>query len=362
MFTIPHSSGPGRFGMSTLYSSVLIKDKVCPNHTGVDLNCGVLGCFIPRDMLNLEDIPRLDKWLRSGGIPSGKNVRSTIHEKALAFRPESLIIKDILTKRDLLSLGTLGGGNHFLELGETKDGYWLFIHSGSRNLGLRVATYHQEIAVEQREHLRNKMREDLINNTLPENRSKAIKDFHLNNFNQVYGENAFLTGIEKDNYLRDVTVMAGFASLNRNIIATEILKFLNIDIEKTKCVDCTHNFIENNILRKGAIPAYKGDIVFIPLNMKDGVIIGFGKGNPDWNYSAPHGAGRILSRSQAKKILSMDKFKEDMKDIITSSVNEKTLDECPDAYKPKDEILSVILETVDIVDISKPIYNFKAND
>lgn len=343
-------------------TTMKIKDKVCPNHVGVDICCGVTGYYISEDDLDLEKIPELDKWLREGGIPSGKKVRESIHPIARDFRERSQLASIEITTRDLLSLGTLGGGNHFLEIGKRSNGYVLFVHSGSRNLGLRVAQYYLDVALDQRADAKKEAMKEVIINTKPEHRSGALKEFRKNN-PDIDPENAYLTGGLMELYLWDMKAMDKFAKLNRRIMIIDVLDFLGIEFNEENLHNCSHNFVDKNrILRKGAIPAYKGDTVFIPLNMKDGVIIGQGKGNYLWNCSAPHGAGRVLSRGQAKKLLSMDKFKEDMESIYTSSVNENTLDECPDAYKPKDEILGIIGETVDIFDIAKPIYNFKAND
>lgn len=345
-------------------TTMRIIDKVCPNHVGVDLNCGVTGYYISESKLDVDKISELDKWLRNGGIPSGKNIRKEIHSLAQTFKEKSSLSRIEITDRDLLSLGTLGGGNHFIEIGKKSRGYVLFVHSGSRNLGLRVAKYHQEIAIEKcclnTKLERSNKRKSVVLST---EKNKIQEELNKLKFSNLDKENAYLTGSDMDDYLYDVKEMNIFAKLNREIIIMEILKFLGIEFHSEMACSCSHNFIDdNNILRKGAIPAYKDDIVFIPLNMKDGVIIGKGKGNSSWNYSAPHGAGRVLSRSQAKKILSMDDFQEDMKGISTSSVNKNTLDECPKAYKPKEEILNIIEETIEICDIAKPIYNFKAND
>lgn len=345
-------------------TTMKIADKVCPNHVGVDIGCGVTGYFLTKDELDLAKIKDLDVWLRNGGIPSGKRVRAKVHKKSSEFTPNSRLIKSKICTRDELALGTLGGGNHFIEIDRTNGGYWVFVHSGSRNLGLRVAKHHQQIAIEKccldAKLERENRRKSVIITT---KKHKIQEELSKLKFSNLSNENAYLTGSALEDYLYDIEEIDNYAKLNREIIVSDILNFLGVNYHKQNLYNCSHNFIDSqNILRKGAIPAYKGDLVFIPLNMKDGIIIGRGKGNPSWNYSAPHGAGRVLSRGQAKKLLSMNKFQEDMKEIYTSSVNKNTLDECPDAYKPKDEILGIIDETVEVIEVAKPVYNFKANE
>ena len=341
-----------------------IKNKVCPNHVGVDICCGVTGYFISNNNFDESKIPILDNLLREGKmIPSGKSVRQNAHVDAHLFKTNSPRILNIMTERDIRSLGTLGGGNHFIEIDKVKNGYWVFVHSGSRNLGLRIAKYHQDIAVYRcslRESLkRENLRKSIIITT---DKCNIQKELECLNFERLDKENSYLKNIDMENYLYDVKEMFNYALLNRTIMIKSILEVLEIPFDSSFLHNCTHNFIQDKILRKGAIPSYKGQMVFIPLNMKDGVIIGEGKSNKEWNCSAPHGAGRLFSRGFAKKNLNMEDFKSDMDGIYSSSVNLSTLDECPKAYKPKEEILSIIEETVEIREIAKPIYNFKAND
>ncbi|NLJ72260.1 MAG: RtcB family protein, partial [Syntrophomonadaceae bacterium] len=238
--------------------------------------------------------------------------------------------KHLNIERGRLSIGTLGGGNHFIEVNKDSKGIlYLVIHSGSRNLGNQVAEYYQKIA-----------------------QSKQA---------DIARDLAYLTGQDFQDYLHDMRIMQEYAVINRKAIADEIIKAMGLMV--TEQFTTIHNYIdlENMLLRKGAISAQKGEKVIIPINMRDGSIIAIGKGNKAWNYSAPHGAGRLMSRKKARSTLNLQEFKEEMQNIYTTCVNKSTLDEAPMAYKPITEILKAITDTVDIVDIIKPIYNFKAN-
>ena len=254
--------------------------------------------------------------------------------------------------------------NHFIEVGENEDWYILFVHSGSRNLGVQVANYHQNIAIETCNKERIEYIYNITKNTPPEEREKLIEKYKKEN-PHIPNPSCYLKDNYLEDYLFDMEVMEKFACLNREIIIKTILEKLDIPYLKGNYIESTHNYIENykglHILRKGATSAKKAERVIIPLNMRDGIIIGIGKGNPEWNYSAPHGAGRILSRKQAKEKLSLEEFQETMKGIFTTCVSNSTLDESPMAYKPAEEILAVIGDTIDIEEIVKPIYNFKAN-
>lgn len=348
-------------------TTMLITDKVCPNHVGVDLNCGIAGYKIDKRYFKFDTdkLKELDDIIRKY-IPSGLSV----NQKQSKFIPKGFELKlnaDIDKKtldRGLLSLGSLGSGNHFIEVGENEECYYLFVHSGSRNLGLQVAKYHQDKAIEQTEKLRRDKYDEIIKNTKPENREQALKEYK-EKYPHIPDESCYLVGEEKQKYLEDVKEMNKYACLNREIMIKTILEKLNIPFVKGNYIECTHNYIDDYkglyILRKGATSAKKDEKVIIPINMRDGVIIGIGKGNPEWNFSAPHGAGRILSRRQAKEQLSLEEFKSTMKDVFTTSVCESTLDEAPMAYKPIEEILEVVGDTIDILEIVKPIYNFKAN-
>ena len=266
--------------------------------------------------------------------------------------------------RAYLSLGTLGGGNHFIEVGENEECYILFVHSGSRNLGVQVASYHQNIAIDTCNKERVEYIYNITKNVAPEEREKLIEEYKKEN-PHIPNPSCYLKGVYLEDYLFDMRVMEEFACLNREIMIKTILEKLDIPFVKGNYIESTHNYIEDykglHILRKGATSAKKDERVIIPLNMRDGIIIGIGKGNPEWNYSAPHGAGRILSRKKAKENLSLDEFKETMEGIFTTCVSNSTLDESPMAYKPMEEILEIIGDTIEIEEIVKPIYNFKAN-
>lgn len=341
-------------------------DKVIPNIVGVDIGCGMLTIELGKIDV---DFDFLDNIIRKN-VPSGRNahdgrmVRFDDLQKLYCYRN----LKD--SKRLERSIGTLGGGNHFIEIDSDDEGNkYLIIHTGSRNLGKQVAEYYQRLAVEimQGKDKLYAMQEQLIEDYKKQGRKKeiekAIKELHRT-FNPnplgIPKELCYLTGKYRDQYLHDMEICQKYAVLNRNAIASIIL-----DAMKWKSLggfETIHNYIEieSNMVRKGAISAKDGELLLIPINMRDGCIIGKGKGNEDWNCSAPHGAGRIMSRSKAKEILSIDEFKDTMKDIFTTSVNQSTIDESPMVYKSIDEIVNNIKDTVDIVKIIKPVYNFKA--
>lgn len=349
-------------------TTMLIKDRVCPNHIGVDIGCGVYGYRIDKSEITFDEnkLKELDKIIRDF-IPSGRNVCSE-HDEVIDEEIGRMLsdIRMPLSKeiidRASLSLGTLGGGNHFIELGETKDSYYLFVHTGSRNLGVQVATYYQRLAENTCNEKINQRMVDMLPYVPKESRQQFI-DNYKNAHPIIPKEHCYLTGKEMQDYLHDMRIVQRYADNNRLRILNTILFHLGMYMFYSDIIMTAHNYIDyNNILRKGSISAYEGEKVLIPLNMRDGVILGTGKGNPDWNYSAPHGAGRIYSRRDAKADISMEDYRKSMEGIFSTCVNENTLDESPMAYKPMDEILSVIGDTVEIIDIIKPIYNFKAND
>lgn len=343
-------------------------DKVIPNIVGVDIGCGMLTIKLGKIDI---DFQFLDNIIRNK-IPSGRNthdgrmVRFDDLQKLYCYRE----LKD--SKRLERSIGTLGGGNHFIEIDLDDEGNkYLVIHTGSRNLGKQVAEYYQKLAVDiiQGKDKLYAMQEQLIEDYKKQGRKKeiekAIKELHRT-FNPnpigIPKELCYLTGKYRDQYLHDMEICQKYAVLNRNTIASIILDAMNW--KSLGGFETIHNYIEieSNMVRKGAISAKDGELLLIPINMRDGSIIGKGKGNSDWNYSAPHGAGRIMSRSKAKETLSIEEFKETMKDIFTTSVNQSTIDESPMAYKSMDEIVNNIKDTVDIVKLIKPIYNFKASE
>ena len=342
-------------------------EKVIPNIVGVDIGCGMLTAEIGKIDIDFE---KLDNIIRKN-IPFGRTVR----DYEVSFpEMEQLHCKDSLKNMNWLkcSLGTLGGGNHFIEVDEDSDGVkYLVIHTGSRNLGKQVAEIYQQIAIESMQGV-PKLKEEsdrLIEEYKRNGRQKEIqkalselkrkwKPDKLN----IPKELCYLTDENRDNYLHDMKICQKFALTNRQMIKDIIFDGMRWKMNDVDMFQTIHNYIdhETNIVRKGAISARAGEKVLIPINMRDGCIIGIGKGNDDWNQSAPQGAGRIMSRSKAKEMVSLEEFRQSMDGIYTTSVNVSTLDESPMVYKPIDEIISNIKDTVDILKIIKPIYNFKA--
>lgn len=350
----------------TIGTTMTITDKVVPNVVGVDIGCGMYTVNLGKDEVDFEKVDEAAHF-----IPSGREVWEGRQEKfdltdLHCYRE----LKD--AKRLARSLGTLGGGNHFIEIDEAADGTkYLIIHSGSRNLGKQVAELYQKLAINLSggygEYLEK--RDEIIRTYKEQGRKSEIQSALKQIRWQVHESSAsipedlcYLEGKCLEDYLHDVKICQVFARRSRE-------KMAEIILERTGMNGCDafhtiHNYIDTDemILRKGAIAAHKGERVLIPINMKDGSILAIGKGNPEWNYSAPHGAGRIMSRTKAKNELNMDEYKQAMKGIYTTSVNENTLDEAPMAYKSLESIIDVIRESVDIIDIMKPIYNFKASE
>ena len=341
--------------------------KVIPNIVGVDIGCGMLCVELGNIDLDLE---RLDKVIREY-VPSGMNVHENQRYNFLEL--EQLYCYKLLKNKDNWlekSMGTLGGGNHFIEIDiDEDDNKYLVIHTGSRNLGKQVAEIYQEKAIKycSYEEEMKVEKQNIIKECKEQHREKEIQDKLIEISKKYEGKTklpkdlCYLEGKLREDYLHDMKICQEFASRNRREIAFVIMNKMNLD-----CInyfETIHNYIsfEDNIVRKGAISAKKGEKVLIPINMRDGCIIGIGKGNDDWNCSAPHGAGRIMSRIKAKETFNLDEYKESMKDIYTTSVNEDTIDEAPFVYKPMQEIIDNIGDTVDIIKIIKPIYNFKAN-
>jgi len=340
----------------TIGTTMEISDKITPNLVGVDIGCGMLTVELKEKEI---DLPKLDAVVNEY-IPNGFN----IHEKQQADFDFSRLIcrKHLDIERAKLSIGSLGGGNHFIEVGKNSSGnLFLVIHSGSRNIGAQVANYYQKIAISNLSD-NSKEREELIAKLKAEGRekeiAKAIKKLKKPSINK---DLAYLTGDDFRNYLHDMKIMQEYAVLNRRTMANIIL--LKANLTEKSSFETIHNYIDfkRMILRKGAISAENDEILLIPINMRDGSIIARGKGNADWNYSAPHGAGRLMGRSQAHKDLDLDTFKEQMKGVYSTSVMAETLDEAPNAYKSITEILETITDTVDVIDVIEPIYNFKAH-
>ena len=265
------------------------------------------------------------------------------------------------------SIGTLGGGNHFIEVNkDAENSLYVVVHSGSRHLGLEVAKYYQEAGYKQLNQNDKADVDALIARYKDEGRDKEIQNALQEFKNQVLTDIpfplAFVTGSLFDNYIHDMKIVQQFAELNRKAMITEIVSGMKLDVVGQ--FTTTHNFIDTDsmILRKGAVSAKEGERLLIPINMRDGSLICMGKGNEDWNCSAPHGAGRLMSRTKAKQSFTVSEFKKQMKDVYTTSVNKETLDECPMAYKNMDDIINNIGPTADIVKVIKPIYNFKAGE
>jgi RNA-splicing ligase RtcB len=351
----------------TIGFTMTITDKVCPNLVGVDIGCGMLTVNIGKHFIVFQ---KLDDVIRDF-IPFGRNV----HEGRVARFDLTQLkcyrnLKD--TKRLERSIGSLGGGNHFIEVDVDDNGdYYLVIHSGSRNLGHQVATYYQNLAVELCSG-RDKMyaeQEDIIRTYKEQGRRSEIQNEikklmrrYTNLFPSLPEDLCYLTGKYKDDYLCDMELCQRFAIDNRRMMANIIIK--KMGFEEEDGFETIHNYIsfDDNILRKGAISARGGESVLIPINMRDGCIIGVGKGNVDWNYSAPHGAGRLMSRNKAKEVLKLNEFQDSMNGIFTTSVGQDTLDEAPMAYKSIDDIINNIGDTVIVQQIIKPVYNFKASE
>ena len=348
----------------TIGTTMTITDKVVPNLVGVDIGCGMETIVLSQKEINLEE---LDNFIHNK-IPSGMNIRSKIHKYALDFDIDNLRCRPYINEyRALRSIGTLGGGNHFIEVDKDDDGtLYLVIHSGSRHLGKEVAEYYQEEAYRELNKCSKKILNEVIDNLKEQGRQTEIADTIKQMKTQILTDIpktlAYAEGYLFDNYINDMKITQQYAVLNRKAMADEIVNGLGLEISEV--FTTIHNYIDTDsmILRKGAVSAKEGEKLLIPINMRDGSLICIGKGNEDWNYSAPHGAGRLYSRTQAKKNFTVDEFKESMNGIYTTSINEDTLDECPMAYKTMDDIVNNISPTAEIVKTIKPIYNFKASE
>lgn len=348
----------------TIGTTMTITDKVVPNVVGVDIGCGMYTINLGKIDLDYAAIDR-----SAHGIPSGRNAWGSPRR---TFPLEQLYCYEHLTDLNWIqcSLGTLGGGNHFIEIDEAQDGTkYLIIHTGSRNLGLQVAKYYQQAAIDLQHGVNDyeKRRVEIIHTLKEQGRAQEISAA-LQALDKEYktgtcstpDDLCYLTGDLLARYLHDVEVCQRFARRNRELIAEFLL--LENDLIAVESFHTIHNYIdtEEMILRKGAIAAHAGEKVLIPINMKDGCILATGKGNPEWNYSAPHGAGRIMSRRGAKETLSLAEYEETMRGIYSTTVCAETLDEAPMAYKRLADIQDVIAETVDVIDVLHPVYNFKA--
>lgn len=347
----------------TVGTTMTIKDKAVPNIVGVDIGCGMytvnLGKIEP-------DFAKIDEAAHY--IPSGMSIWGESREE---FDLKALRCYEELENMQRLerSIGTLGGGNHFIEIDEARDGTkFLVIHSGSRNLGKQVAKIYQKLAVDlnrgKDEYIRQ--RNEIIKTYKEQGRQEEIQTalnaiaLKLREEPSIPADLCFVYGSYLEDYLHDVEICQAFARRNREAMAEIILEMTGM--AGTDGFHTIHNYIDTDemILRKGAIAAHEGEKVLIPINMRDGSVLAIGKGNEEWNFSAPHGAGRIMSRTRAKADLDMDEYRRAMEGIYTTSVNESTLDEAPMAYKSLDDIIDVIRDSVDIIDIMRPLYNFKA--
>lgn len=345
----------------TIGSVIKFEDRIVPNTVGVDIGCGMLAIELGQQNIDLRLV---DKVIHKY-VPSGFNIHETpLIDFDMNFHAP---IKDV--QYVLNSIGTLGGGNHFIEIDVDDEGNkYLVIHSGSRNLGVQVCKYWQEVGIRklgiktEKEH--KKENAEIVARLKAEGRQKEIQEVLQKikrNANKPK-DLAYIEGEDLQHYLDDMKRCQDYASLNRQFIAKRILYFAGI--RAYGLFETIHNYIdiENKIIRKGAISAKVSEKVIIPMNMRDGSLICIGKGNLDWLCSAPHGAGRIMSRKQATEQLTMEDFKESMDGIYTTSVDESTIDEAPMAYKSAEIIKNDIMDTVKIVKIIKPIYNFKASE
>jgi RNA-splicing ligase RtcB len=346
----------------TIGTTMTIKDKIVPNFVGVDIGCGMETIRFSCKRLEVQ---QLDKLIYEK-IPSGMNVRETPHVFNDEIDLKALrCIKSIGLDRAQKSIGTLGGGNHFIEVDVDEEGNrYLVIHSGSRHLGVEVANYYQQEGYNALEASKKKVIQELIASCKAQGREREIQTaVHTVRVQAVIPFSlAYVSGNLFDNYIHDMKIIQRFAVLNRKAMALEIIRGMKLNVEEH--FTTIHNYIDTDdmILRKGAVSAKKGEKLLIPINMRDGSLICVGKGNEDWNYSAPHGAGRLFSRGAAKQKFTVSQFKKEMNGIYTTSVSSETLDECPMAYKTMDDIVSNIAPTAEVVSVVKPVYNFKAGE
>lgn len=320
---------PGKVG--TIGLTMTVGERVLPNLVGIDIGCGITLTKLKQKKAEFQ---KLDTVIREN-VPSGGNIRGKAHRRSAEFNYESLrCFHNIHADRAGRSLGTLGGGNHFIELDRDDDGsMYVAVHSGSRHLGKEVTEYYLKCG------------------------QRELKEQGV----EVPYELTWLTGKLKEDYLHDLQVVQEYAELNRQVILEELAKGMKWKMQES--ISVCHNYIDKEgILRKGAISAREGEKVVIPINMRDGILLGIGKENPDWNYSAPHGSGRILKRSEVKNQYTVSSFKKEMKGIYCSCIGKETLDEAPFAYRNMEMIKEAVEDTVDITQVLHPVYNFKAGN
>ncbi|MCI9532234.1 MAG: RtcB family protein [Lachnospiraceae bacterium] len=348
----------------TIGTTMTVTDKAVPNVVGVDIGCGMYTVELGKTAVDFEKVDEAAHFIPSGmHIWEGRQERFPLQELR-CYRS----LKN--TKWLERSLGTLGGGNHFIEIDQAADGTkYLVIHTGSRNLGKQVAELYQQLAVDLNKGKETyfKERDEIIRTYKEQGRRKeiqaALEAIAWKGREATMPEDlCYLYGTYLEDYLHDVEICQEFARRNREKIAEVLLG--RVGLAQGNAFHTIHNYIDTGemVLRKGAIAAHKGEKVLIPINMRDGSVLAVGKGNPEWNNSAPHGAGRLMSRTKAKESLDMEEYRKAMAGVYTTSVNESTLDEAPMAYKSLGDIIEAIQDSVDILDVMKPVYNFKASD
>lgn len=349
----------------TIGTTMTIHGKVVPNMVGVDIGCGMYTVKLEDKSIDFNE---LDATIRKH-IPSGRAVRSDVHQFAEQVDLNELQMASMCDiDRAYRSIGSLGGGNHFIEVDKDNDGHlYLVIHSGSRHLGVQVADYYQDAAYWQ---LSGKKKQN-INAVIAELKaqgrhkeiSETVKKLKVDlTESEIPRDMAYVSGLLFDDYIHDMRITQHFAMLNHKAMADEIIRNMRLTVADE--FTTIHNYIDTDamILRKGAVSAKAGEQLLIPINMRDGSLLCVGKGNPDWNQSAPHGAGRLMSRKKAKEKLDLGDYRDAMSGIFSTCINNGTLDEAPMAYKSMDAILKHIAPTVNVVKVIKPVFNFKAEE
>lgn len=348
----------------TVGTTMTITDKVVPNLVGVDIGCGMETVCLAEKTLDLQ---ALDRLIRAR-IPSGFAIREKIHPYVAKVDLRQLFCyRKINILRAEKSIGTLGGGNHFIEVDRDDAGnLYLVVHSGSRHLGLEVAKHYQQAGYEALNQSSPDDIQALIDSLKAQGKERqiesAVKKMKNTKRTAIPKELCYVEGELFRQYMHDMRIVQQFAMLNRQAMVDELVRGLQLHVMER--FTTIHNYIDTEamILRKGAVSAKAGERLLIPINMRDGSLICVGKGNPDWNASAPHGAGRLMSRSKAKQSFTVEEFQKEMTGIYTTSVGSSTLDECPMAYKSMEDIVDHIGPTVEVERIVKPVYNFKAGE
>lgn len=347
----------------TIGTTMTITDKIVPNLVGVDIGCGMKTVKLKEKDI---DFKKLDEVIHNL-IPSGTNIRSYRHEFVSRTDLNQLkCLKFVNIDRAKLSIGTLGGGNHFIEVDkDTNDNLYLIIHSGSRHLGVEVAKFYQNEAYYRLSKPQQSDIKHIVSDLKEKGKTKEIQSAiveYKKTFCNIPKDFAYCENSLLDTYIHDMKIVQDFAYINRDAIAYQILNGMGLHSDEE--FTTIHNYIDIDkmILRKGAVSAQDGEILLIPINMRDGSLICRGKGNPDYNYSAPHGAGRLMSRLQARKTITIEEYQNEMRNIFTTSVGLRTIDEAPMVYKPLSAIVENLTDTVEIINQIKPVYNFKANE